>query len=103
MTFTFEDALFPVEKIGKRVRVALSGINGKSNLNRVTVVKVLSQTSCKTVQKTAWLPFIDGGKGRYGGDLFINPATVKPIKVGRRPAGPPLLVTPGRARARILG
>lgn len=100
-TFTFAENLFPADKIGKRVRVRISGVNeGRSVANGVHVVKVTSQTACVTEFRLAVGNQSVGGFGAFNTYEFISYQTYDDQKIVTRETGAPLLESPGRRSRR---
>lgn len=100
VTFTFAGPLFPGDRVGKRDRVRLSGVNGKSRLNGVQVVDVLAVNSCISYLPMAHVPYAFGGKGTYNTYGFIRCERAEDEKIATREAGAPLLESAGRARTK---
>lgn len=101
VTFTFVGNVFPLNLVGKRTRVRISGVNnGKSSLNRTHVVEVISQTSAKTEFTTAVGNLIVGGFGAHQLLDFVDIKNVEDQKIITRECGAPLLESPGRQKAR---
>lgn len=100
ITFTLGGDIFAGDQIGKKREVRFSGMGQKSVLNRVLVVIPLSQSTCKTAAPIAAPPYQD--TGFCSNPSFIRRAAevVNLQRIGRRPAGAPLLEPVGRGRNR---
>lgn len=100
ITFALGGDIFAPEQLGKKREVRFSGMGQKSVLNRVLVVIPLTASTCKTTAPIAAPPYQDAG-------FCTNPSferrtaqVVNLQRIGRRPAGAPLLEPVGRGRNR---
>lgn len=100
ITFDLEGGLFPVDQIHTKREVRLSGMGPKSVLNRNIVVIPLTTESAQTAAPIAAPPY-------QGTGFMFNPMytrreaeVVNLQRIGRRPAGAPLLEPVGRSRNR---
>lgn len=103
VTFTTVEPVFPAGKIGSTVRVRVSGVNGGSVLNGSLLVKVLTTTTCQTIEPYATFAYRFGGKLLYSEVTFAVIANVRAQKIVSRQVGSPLLVSRGRLPARSRG
>jgi hypothetical protein len=100
---TFQEAVFPANTIDKKVKVRISGVNGKSVLNGEQLVVPESMTSCVTLKPLGVTPYRFGGYGSYAEYGFIGISSAEDQKIVERKAGAPLLQSRGRQRARARG
>lgn len=95
-----QTAIFQGVPIGTKIRVRLSGINGKSELNGVQVCLVSSPSEALTVYQFGVLPYSHGGKGVYEPTTFIPFGGLNDEKAVTRKTGKPLFLSVGRAKAK---
>lgn len=103
ITFTLDTPIFLGIPAYTRKSVAISRLNGKSNLNGTLVVNVLTPTTCVTTVATAALPYRLPGVMRLNQKVFIDAFSANTQRIGRRAPGSPLLDSVGRARVRVRG
>lgn len=94
------NSIFQNVPVGTKVLVRLTGINGKSELNGVQVVTVLSPLTCLTKEQFGVVPFSHGGNGTYNLYGFIGIGAAGAEKLVTRKAGMPLFLERGRAKNR---
>lgn len=101
-TFTFSGDFFDLAQVNTYQRVRFSKFNGSNSpLNRELVVWVLSRTSAEPATAIAAGPMTNAGSAlRYAAPVFYAADNIGVERVGRRAPGAPLLLTPGRSKAR---
>jgi hypothetical protein len=92
--------IFTGVPINTKVRLRLSGVNGKSELNGVQVCLVTANNQATTVGQFGVLSYKYGGFGVYEPTNFITLAGINDEKVVTRKTGKPLFLARGRALAR---
>lgn len=102
--FTFQGNIFAGVPLGQRRQIRISGVNdGRSSLNRVHTVQILSATTCRTEFSTAIPATVKGGKGVLNTLGLIDIAGADAQKIVTRECGAPLLESPGRRKGSTRG
>lgn len=100
VTFSFRDNLFPLGLAGKLTKVRIAGVNKKSPINTVHIVRVQDQKVAQTYEPFAAGPYVSGGYGTWSELEFIGIDDAQDTRIVSRKAGAPLLESRGRAKAR---
>lgn len=106
VTITVGGAGFPTGDIGSVQIVRIRGVNhGKSKLNGEFKVRIVDENTCKTVNPIALFTFASEGMLTTFDQpsTFFQSAGWSCVKTADKKRGRPLLVSPGRAKARPLG
>jgi hypothetical protein len=104
-TITFTGAIFNGVAVGTRVPIRVTGVNGKSAINGLQMVVVLTDTTCETVETPALYPYAFGGSGQRMTDPkpFISAAAWGAELARTHQTGKVSVSTRGRAPARPRG
>jgi hypothetical protein len=100
ITFTLSEPLFVGLPLNKKVKVRFSGMGQRSPLNRELVVIPKSDTTCISAAPIAAAPYQGTGFCFLTTKERRTAETVELERIGRRPAGAPLLQPVGRGRNR---
>lgn len=95
-----QQPIFQGVPVGTKIRLRLSGINTKSELNGVQVCLVNSANTALTVYQFGVLPYSHGGFGVYEPTTFIQFGGLNDEKVVTHKTGKPLFLSRGRAPVR---
>lgn len=100
LEFQWVNNFFPAPLIGKRVQVRFTGINGKSNLNGLQVLDVVSEKIATTYLPISSVPYTFGGVSTLYTKDFIQATRGDDKRITTRKVGAPLLESHGRVKAR---
>lgn len=102
VTFQLSGNLFVGLPVGTRTSVRISRLNGRSTLNGMRKVIVLSDNSCKTAKPIGCGSFETEGQMYSYTYAFTRAYSLGIFRVGRRAQGAPLLASVGRSGVRPL-
>jgi hypothetical protein len=101
VTFVTPDSEAYQYPLGKKRKVRIRQLNGKSKLNGAQIVRRKSATLWELAKPTAAVAFVSEGEMILQTYAFRKASNVSVQRVGRRPAGSPLLRSVGRERERV--